>query len=64
MKVWFLIVMFLNDPNAKVSVYETEKECKKYIPTARQEFKNRKVESISCQPGELNLESESGENYL
>lgn len=64
MKVWFLVVMFLNDPNAKVSVYPTKAECEESVPFAKETFKKEKVENIVCTPGELKMETEGAESYI
>jgi len=54
MSGWFLVVLFLSDPNAKIAIYPSEKECNKFLPIAIEEFKNNKdVKSIFCAPGEL-----------
>lgn len=55
MTAWLLVVMF-TDPtmDAKVAVFETEKECRTMLQVTKEVIGKRKeVKSIECMQGEL-----------
>lgn len=55
MSAWLLIVLF-TDPNvdAKVAVFETEKECRTMEQVTKEVIGKRKgVKSVECMRGEL-----------
>lgn len=57
MKAWLLVVLFSTTDDAKVAVFETEKECKaKMETTVKAIGKHPDVTAIFCEQGDLKEE--------
>lgn len=51
---WLLVVMFNNTNDAKVAVFETQKDCEMYKVVTQQAMENNpNVKSIECMEGSV-----------
>lgn len=54
MDMWFLVIMFMNNPDAKMAMFKTEKECHEMlIEVGKQYGKDPNVQSIQCMEGRI-----------